>query len=211
MKFANIGTTFIVEVIIKLVIIILFGLTYVYVDNLEKKGCKCAILPESKFIKTFSLFAVIFLVIVMFIPNNIIYSTVGPTLAILIKSIEIIFSFVCIYWFYVTYNYTRYLVNEKCKCSDDIRRDIIMSGSLIELIIIFFIFMLGLLIAIISVTIATTINYMINNDNNLYETVINPARSILKIPSKVKSSIGDIKNLGKNTFTNLKKVISSKK
>ena len=35
----------------------------------------------------------------------------------------------------MVYNYTRYLVNEKCKCSDDIRRNIIMIGSIIEIFI----------------------------------------------------------------------------
>ena len=80
-----------------------------------------------------------------------------------------------------------------------------MTGSLIEIIIIFFIFILGLLIAIISVTIATTINYMIDNDNDLYDNLTNPAKSIRKIPSKINSSVSGVKNLGKNTLASLKK------
>lgn len=207
----SIGSTFIVNVIIKLITIILFGLTYVYIVNLENKGCKCAQTHDSNFIKSFSLFGMIFLIIVMFIPHKLIYKTMGPTLSILINSIEIFFLLVSVYWFYVTYRYTRYLVNEKCKCSDDMRREIIMIGSLIEFIIIFFVFILGLLLSVIAVSIATTINYVINNQDDIYSTISNPIKSASKIPSKLNSNLKTLKGIYSNTKTGVKKLTSNKK
>lgn len=208
---SNIGTTFIVNVIIKLITIILFGLTYTYIVSLENKGCKCAQTSDSNFIKSFSLFGIIFLLVVMFIPHKLIYKTVGPTLSILINSVEVVFLLISIYWFYVTYRYTRYLVNEKCKCSDDMRREIIMIGSLIEFIIVFFVFILGLLLSVIAVSIATTINYIVNNEDDIYSTITNPVKSASKIPSKLSSNLKTLKGIYSNTKKSVKKLTSNKK
>ena len=207
---SNFGTTYIVSVFIKLITIILFGLTYSYITNLEAKGCKCDKSGDSNFIKSFSLFGIIFLFVFMFIPHKLIYNTAGPSLSILINCIEIIFLVVSIYWFYVTYRYTRYLVNEKCKCSNDIRREIIMIGSLIEFIIIFFVFILGLLLSIIGVTMATTINYMVNNKNSIYDILENPIKATKSIPSKLKENASSLKNIFKNTANGIKKLATKK-
>ena len=207
---SNFGTTYIVNVFIKLITIILFILTYTYITNLEAKGCKCDESGDSNFIKSFSLFGVIFLFVFMFIPHKLIYNTAGPSLSILINCIEIIFLIVSIYWFYITYRYTRYLVNEKCKCSTDIRREIIMIGSLIEFIIIFFVFILGLLLSIIGVTMATTINYMINNKNSIYDILENPIKSSKNIPSKLRAQVSSIKNIVKNTANGIRKLATKK-
>jgi len=205
---AFLDSSFIAGVIMNLLIVILLIAIYTYIVNLENKGCKCADNGDSKFIKGFSIFAIIYLLATMFIPHKILVNTLGPIGSNILSFINIIFVFVSIYFWYITFRYTRYLVNEKCKCSEDIRREIIMTGSVLELILIFFIFILGLLFAIIFTVIMTTFNYIDSHESELQQIVQNPLKSINKLPSKFKSSMADVSKIVKGTSSSVKRLVN---
>jgi len=200
-------TTYIANLFTSLIMVILLIIIVNYINKLEKQGCDCSKTANTEFIKNFSIFAIIYLLITMFIPHKLIVRNLGSTFSLLLSIVNIIFIGVSVYFWYLTFNYTRHLVNEKCKCSENMSRDIIMVGSLIEIILIFFMFILGLILALVSSVIMTTFNYINQYESELKDTVRNPIRSIKKIPSKVKSSIGDVSNIFKGTSKGVKKLI----
>jgi len=57
-----------IHVILQLVIIILFGVTYMYIHKMEQAGCECAMHPYRNFIKYFPIFAVLYLLLTMMNP-----------------------------------------------------------------------------------------------------------------------------------------------
>lgn len=202
-------TNYIINVILNFLIILLLIAIYTYIVNLENKGCECAQSKDSIFIKNFSIFAIVYYIVMMFIPQKLIYKNLGVTAVYLFGIINIIFITVCIYFWFCTFRYTRHLVNEKCKCSEDMRREIIMIGSIIELFLIFFIFIAGLIIAISVSILSTTFSYIKNNETNLGEVLKNPAKSFNKLPSKFKNDISSVGKLVKGTSSNLKKLIKA--
>jgi hypothetical protein len=199
--------TYIANLFTSLIMVILLIIIVSYINKLEKQGCDCSNVANRDFIKKFSMFAIIYLLITMFIPHKLIVKTLGTTFSLLLSIVNIIFIAVSVYFWYLTFNYTRYLVNEKCKCSENISRDIIMVGSLIEIILIFFMFILGLILALVSSIVMTTFNYINKYESELKDTVRNPMKSIKKIPSKVKSSLKDVSSILKGTSKNVKRLI----
>jgi predicted PurR-regulated permease PerM len=85
-----------------------------------------------------------------------------------------------------------------------------MIGSVIELILIFFIFILGLLFAIIFNIIITTFNYINEHDNDLDQVVKDPLRSISKLPKKIKSSFSDASKIVKGTTSKFNNLVTKK-
>lgn len=199
--------TYIANLFTSLIMVILLIIIVSYINKLEKQGCDCSNTANRDFIKKFSIFAIIYLLITMFIPHKLIVNTLGSTFSLLLSIVNIIFIAVSVYFWYLTFNYTRYLVNEKCKCSENISRDIIMVGSLIEIILIFFMFILGLILALVSSIVMTTFNYINKYESELKDTFRNPIKSIKKIPSKVKSSFKDVSSILKGTSKNVKRLI----
>ena len=208
---AFLDISYIASVIMNFLIILLLIAIYTYIVNLENKGCVCAKSGDSSFIKGFSLFAIIYILVIMFIPHKVVIKFLGPVGSYLLGLIHLFFILVSIYFWWVTFRYTRYLVNEKCKCSEDMRREIIMVGSMIELILIFFIFILGLLFAIIFNIIVTTFNYIGKHDNELDQAIKDPVRSISKLPNKVKSSFSDASKIVKNTTSKFNNLVTKNK
>lgn len=208
---AFLDISYIASVIMNFLIILLLIAIYTYIVNLENKGCVCAKSGDSAFIKGFSLFAIIYILVIMFIPHKVVVKFLGPVGSYLLGLIHLFFILVSIYFWWVTFRYTRYLVNEKCKCSEDMRREIIMIGSMIELILIFFIFILGLLFAIIFNIIVTTFNYIGKHDNELDQAIKDPVRSISKLPNKVRSSLSDASKIVKNTTSKFNTLVTKNK
>lgn len=197
-------------ILLRSISIILFVTIYLYVVDLENKGCKCAESGDSYFIKSFSLFGAIYMFISIFIPHSMIQKSGNGVVSFVLSLVDIVFNLTAIYFFYVTYRYTRYLVNEKCKCSEDMRREIISLGSIIIFMLLFFFVVLQILVAIIIGAINGAITSISKNEGNVKSILKDPLSSISKLPSKIRSDLKEINSSIRDSASKLRKSIKSK-
>jgi len=116
-----------------------------------------------------------------------------------------IFFLTFVVYIYYAFDYVRYLMNEKCKCSDDLRRDIIAIGTMISL---FLFITLLFTIIIIPILISTLTNLLVKIqefEGEVEEVIKNPVKSIRNTPGRLLNSTRDIGSFVKNTATKLTK------
>jgi predicted PurR-regulated permease PerM len=183
---------YIINVVNSLLTIVLLAFVYTYLTNLEAIGCECSLSPNASFIKGFTIFAIIYLIVTKFIPDSMIRNNFGDSLLIVKTFVDIIFFIVFAYYLYTVFQYTRFLVNEKCKCSADTRREIIMIGSLIEFALIFILFLFHFIIAVGMSVIFAVIREINESGDNIRNVVRDPIGSITKVPSTIKKDINEI-------------------
>jgi hypothetical protein len=200
------GISYVLQLINNIIIIILLIFVYTYLTSLEAKGCECAQSPNSNFIKNFTIFAIIYLLLTMFIPDSVIGDNLGTNVLVLKKVIDLIFALVFVYYIYIVFQYTRYLVNEKCKCSVDIRREIIMIGFLIEFALIIILFLFHFIIVVISSVFLTVIKEVYSNSNEIHGIIRDPIGSLSKVPKTIKKDIGEISSFVSQTKKELSKI-----
>lgn len=208
---AGLSIGFIGSVILNFLIFLLLIAAYTYIIKLEQMGCECAEHKNKNFIKNFSLFAIIFLLIITFIPIDSIINSLGSAVAGLFALITFIFYITCVVYFFMVLNYTRFLVNEKCKCSEDIRREIIMVGSIIEIVLIMLILLTALILPILLASVSVIVNNMDKVEKDLSDGIRHPVESLRKVPSKLRDTSKSLANIVKETSKGLKKVVTKKK
>jgi len=194
------------KLLYSLLVVILLVLVYTYITSLEQKGCACAMTPDNNFIKGFTLFALIYLIFTGFVSEETMKDSVGPTIVFLYKFIDLIFVLVFIYYIYVVFRYTRYLVDEKCKCSTDMRREIIMIGSLIELVLLVILFILGVVTITIFSVLFTVIKTVSENSDNARDAIRDPMGSLSKLPKALEKEYTNIKDYVNKTSKEIKKI-----
>jgi len=202
----NFNVSYVVKLLYSLLIVILLVLVYTYITSLEEKGCACAMTRDNNFIKGFTLFAIIYLIFTGFVPEETIKNTVGPNLVFLYKFIDLIFVLVFIYYIYVVFRYTRYLVDEKCKCSVDMRREIIMVGSLIELVLLVILFILGVVTITIFSVLFTVVKTVNENSDSARDAIRDPIGSLSKIPKALQKEVADVKSYINQASNELRKI-----
>jgi len=203
---SNFNDLYIIRVVSSVVNIALLVFVYTYITNLEAKGCECAYTPNSGFIKGFTIFAIFYLLITMFIPDEMIKDNVSGSLLMFIGFVNIIFYIVFFYYLYIVFQYTRFLVNEKCKCSADIRREIIMIGFLIEFALIVILFLVHFLVVVVIAVIFAVIRELSESSGSIREVVRNPIGSLSKVPGTIKKDIGEISSYVSKTRKELTKL-----
>lgn len=194
----GISTGYIGNVVLNLFILILLIGVYSYLDKMEAMGCACSQHKNREFIKIFTIFAFVFLAAIIFIPPSFIGDTFGHTVAGIFVFVKFIFYIVCIVYFYMILDYTRFLINEKCKCSEDIRRELIMAGSIVEISLM----VLVLLVIIILPVLFNSITFVIQNadeyDKNLTGAFRRPLKTIKSLPNNMKNTGKMFMKLKKN-------------
>jgi hypothetical protein len=208
---ADLSISFIVKFIYSILTIVLLVLIYTYLNNLENKGCACAAHPNTPFIKGFTIFSIIYLAITMLISDETLANNLGSGIVILKIIIDFIFTIVFIYYLYVVFQYTRYLVNEKCKCSVDVRREIIMVGSLIEFALIFILFLFQIIIVTILGAAFTIVKNVGEHKGAVSDVIRDPIGSISKVPQTLKEDMATIGTYVKKTGKELSKIASKRK
>ena len=203
---ATFGLSYITKILYSVITIILLIITYSYISSLEDKGCKCALPPNINFIKGFTLFAIIYLLFTGLVSDQAIYDAFGPNIVLINKFVDLIFSLTFIYYLYLVFKYTRALVNEKCKCSVDSRREIIMIGTIIEFILIFLLFIAQFLIIVFFSTMITVVKSVEDGSADLKGVIRDPIGSISKVPSHIKSDLKSIKNYVNQTTREISKI-----
>lgn len=204
MSFENIS-----NIALNFFVLIFFVIIYSYMYHLEKIGCECATHPYQDIIKIFTIYAFVFVILITLVPTTVITKNFGNTAAILYVTVKLLFYISCIIYFYMILEYTRFLVNEKCKCSNDIRREIITAGAILEIIIMLF----ALLIVIIIPIVFGSLVYISRNyqklEKELSSSMTSPLRAASKIPSKI-SSESKVINKTSKLFGKLSPVQSRK-
>jgi predicted PurR-regulated permease PerM len=199
---------FIGILVIKLLVAILLITTYLYIDKLEKTGCYCGEHYNKDFIKKFSLFAFCYYIITLLInPSSI---KMNINIIKIYTIIEIIFLFMIAYYFYATIQYIRFLVNEKCKCSEDMRREFIMWGSIIELFLILIVFLNAMLIPVFTNSISTIIDNIPNTQKEIKNVLNDPLSSLKKSPNIIKKSLKNIINSSKSSINKINNNLSKR-
>jgi len=198
------------NVILNLFVFLLLIAVYTYVLKLEDTACACARHPNRDFIKKFSIFALVFLLIITFVPMSFIIKTFGKMIAGLFAFVKFVFYIVCIVYFYMILDYTRYLINEKCKCSEDYRRGLIMAGSIIEIVILFLILLVIIILPILVNSISVIVQNMNTLEKDVSSAVTNPYQSIKNIPKNIKTASKMVNSIGKQSSKAFGKMIKSK-
>lgn len=202
----NLNIAYIIKLLYSLLVIILLVLVYTYINSLENKGCECALAPNVAFIKGFTLFSIIYLLITGFVPESTIRASLGNNVLILYKYVDLIFILVFIYYLYVVFRYTRYLVDEKCKCSTDMRREIIMIGSVIELILLVILFIMGVVTTAILTVLFSVVKSVEENSDIARGAIRDPVGSLSKVPKALKKEMSDISSYISKTGKEIRKI-----
>lgn len=197
---------YIANIAINFVIILFLVIMYTYLTKLESIGCECSVHPYRDMIKSYTIFALAIVVIISLVPTTTIGSMFGNTMAIIYTILKLIFYTTCIVYFYMVLVYTRFLVNEKCRCSDDIRREILTGGAIIEIIVLFMVLLMVIILPIIFGSIIYISNNYEKLEKEMSTSLTKPLRTLRKLPSKISSSKGLMKS-SKDVF---KKMRSSK-
>jgi predicted PurR-regulated permease PerM len=130
----------------------------------------------------------------------------GQPIGGLFALIKFIFYIVCIVYFYMILDYVRFLINEKCKCSEDYRRGLIMAGSVIEIVILFLILLVIIILPVIFNSVSVIVKNMDGLEKEVSTAVRNPYESVKKIPSELKSASKMVSNIGKQSKKAFKKM-----
>jgi len=200
---ASFGLSYIPKVLYSIITIILLIVIYSYLVSLENKGCKCSMTSNINFIKGFTIFAIVYLIFTGLVSDQMIYDNFGSNIVILNKFVDLIFALVFIYYLYEVFKYTRALVREKCKCSEDNRREIIMIGSIIEFILIFVLFLLNIIIVVVLSVVVNVVKSIEDGAGDLKGVIRDPVGSISKIPKSISDNVNTIKGFVNKTSKQL--------
>tara|TARA_Y100000389_G_C17366412_1_gene466565 strand:- start:301 stop:918 length:618 start_codon:yes stop_codon:yes gene_type:complete len=196
--------------ILKILLAILLITTYFYIEKLEQTGCECSEHPNRQFIKSFSLFGFVFYLITVFVnPANL---DLGNAFNAIYTLVDFLFFIMLLVFFYYTIDYIRYLINEKCKCSEDMRRELILGGSIIELILIVIVFIGSMLIPVTGSCVTSIIDNAAKTSSEIKKTVSNPYKSIVESPKNITNTSKNFKKVSQKIFNNVdKKIFKSKR
>lgn len=177
-----------IHVVIQLILLILFGICYSYMKKLDdmKEVCPCAEHPYRKFIMYYPVFAIIYLLLTLFNPVLVKKNpSLGPLLAIA-SMIYTLFTFV---FLIMAIRYVNALTKSHCKCSEDVRREVLYYWSIIHVTII----AIGLLIVILSAIFGAifmsqvpSMKHVANAKNVVSQGVRNPVKNLTNISRRIK-------------------------
>jgi len=190
---------------IQIIFVLLLLIIWSYIYKLENVGCACSDHSNKEFIKTFTIIALAYFAITAFIDVKSIAKSMGIGIVQLLAFGSFIFFLTFVVYIYYAFDYVRYLMNEKCKCSEDLRRDIIAIGTMISL----FLFMVLLFtVIIIPILISTLTNLFVKIqmfESEVEEVIKNPVKSLRNSPGRILNSTKDIGSFVKSTATKLSK------
>lgn len=198
---------YIANFIINLFIFILLLSVYTYIEKLEKVGnCDCAYdYPHLAFIKSFSIFALIFILFVMFVPPGTLLADIfGKEITSIYLFVIFIFYIVFAVYLYMTMSYTRMLITKKCECSEDIRRELIFAGSTIEMIIIVLMILTLFVFPFILSGLTIFFKNIKSVSKQIESNLKDPVKGVKSIPSQLSKVTAQVKNIVKKTATGVK-------
>jgi hypothetical protein len=179
-------------------------MTYTYVDKLEKLGCACSESQYRSYIKSYSIFLIIYLFATMLMPASAIADMFGDVGTYAYMVIRPLVSVATIVFIVLTVMYLRDLVNKKCQCSEDIRREVLYIYYIIEVILISFAVLYGLMEIVVLGALGTSLNAVKKlASSDVIDNLRNPVKHMKSLPK-------DLKGFPKRVSDTLKKTMSKK-
>lgn len=175
--------------------IILLVVTYAYLDKLEKIGCECARHKYQGFIKNYALFAIAYLALTMVLPEALIAKNFGEIGSLVFSGLNLVFVLATFVFFVLAMIYAKYLMTEKCRCSEDMRREILYYWSIVEIALLGAIVVVPIFFHLVSsaaVLVFSTIDDVRKSSGKVKEAVLDPIKTARKFPSALKR---DLKSL----------------
>jgi len=198
---------YIANFVVNLFIFILLLSVYTYIEKLEKIGnCDCALnYPHIGFIKSFSIFALVFILFVMFIPpGTLLADLFGKEITSVYLFVITIFYIVFAIYLYMTMSYTRMLITKKCECSQDIRRELIFAGSTIEMILVVLMILTLFVFPFILSGLTIFFKNIKNASKEIESNLKNPVKGVKTIPSQLSKASKQVKSIVKTTSKGVK-------
>lgn len=116
-----------ISIVFNAIAIVLWFFILYYITNLETAGCKCALDWRQKFIKYYIVY--LLLMIIFMTPN-------APPILLTIHFI------ISISFIMIVYHYIHDLKIKKCKCSENVARDVLMFINYIQIFLMVFVLIL---------------------------------------------------------------------
>ena len=205
MKEADTTLSFYSSVFIHFIFVILLVIIYTYIYKLENIGCECSDHSNKAFIKTFTIISLVYFLITAFIPMKEIAKNMGSGVVQLLAFGSFVFFLTFVVYIYYAFDYVRYLMNEKCKCSEDLRRDIIAIGTMISLFLFIILLFTIIIIPILISTLTNLFAKIQDFESEVEEVIKNPMKSIRSTPSRILNSTRDLSSFVKSTASKLTK------
>ena len=205
MKESDTTLSFYSSMFIHFIFVILLVIIYTYIYKLENIGCECSDHSNKAFIKTFTIISLVYFFITAFIPMKEIAKNMGSVIVQLLAFGSFIFFLTFVVYIYYAFDYVRYLMNEKCKCSEDLRRDIIAIGTMISLFLFIILLFTIIIIPILISTLTNLFAKIQDFESEVEEVIKNPMKSIRSTPSRILNSTRDLSSFVKSTASKLTK------
>lgn len=177
--------------------IFLLALIYTYIEKLEKMGCACSEHKYRKFIKNYCIFAIVFTLLVMFIPHSMVSKYFGEMGTFVLAGAMILYGIASVAFYIMAIIYARYLMKEKCKCSEDIRREIMFIYAIFELVLVASLVITSGVFTGIIVTGLGVASSAVKEGNKQAETImeasVNPIKSAKKMSKKISKSLKSLR------------------
>jgi len=190
---------------------ILLIIIYAYLYKLENIGCECSEHPNKDFIKNFTLIALAYFVITSFASLSSVAKNMGPIVVQLLAIGTFVFFLIFVVYIYYAFDYVRYLTNEKCKCSEDMSRDVIAIGTMISLFLFITLLFTVIIIPILISTLSQLIGKLEMFGEEVENTIRDPLQTIKKTPGRISKSVSDIGNFVSKSANKMSNVRAKKK
>lgn len=180
------------KLIASMVVIILMVVTYTYIQKLEQIQCQCSEHPYRTYIKNYIIFAVIFLLLTMFITPGMVARTFGVSVAAVLPMVELLFTIATFVFLIYALQYVRFLMREKCKCSEDLRREVLYVWSILQIVLVSINFilpwLLGIALSGFGVLLTGSKSFAKGAPGAFREASMTPLKSIKRLPASLKKT-----------------------
>jgi hypothetical protein len=177
------------EVLVGLLGIALLAVVYTYMLKLERVGCPCAEHPYADFIKKYSLFAMIFLAFLVLVPAATATRLFGEVFGFALAIIKILFAIATVMFYIYAIQYVSYLMREKCRCSEDMRREVMYFFSILMMAILAVLVIVPLFSIVRAASIGAAMNTLergiVRAPGQVLDTAMNPVKNFQKASVKV--------------------------
>lgn len=172
---------------------VLLVVTYTYIRKLESVDCACAEHPHKDYIKKYLMFAIGWLLVTSVLSPAKAVSLFGPVFGIIYKFLHWVYVIATVVFFIYSIKYVNYLMREKCKCSEDVRRSVLYWWSILMIVIYVSLVLIPLLVVFVSGGVALAISSgkggLRTLDTVATESAMNPLKSARKVPKALRQSL----------------------
>jgi hypothetical protein len=196
------------SLIIQMIFVILLLIIYTYLYKLENIGCECSEHPNKDFIKNFTIIALIYFFITAFVSLKSVAKSMGGIIVQLVAIATFVFFLLFVVYIYYAFDYVKYLTNEKCKCSEDMSRDIIAIGTMISLFLFLTLLFTIIIIPILLITLSNLLSRIEIFEEEIENTIRNPMRTLKSTPDRIARSVKDVGSFVKKSakkITNIRR------